>query len=63
MDALLDRGWISFADNGKLLIPKVLPAPESERLGGRAGLVFAGLKSVHRLNLAFHRARVFRDPA
>jgi predicted restriction endonuclease len=63
LDALFDGGWVSFADNGKLLISKALAAPESERLGVKADWVLASLKPAHRLNLAFHRTHVFRDPA
>jgi len=63
LDALFDGGWISFADNGKLLISEALAPTESERLGVRADWVLASLKPSHCVNLAFHRAHVFRDPA
>lgn len=63
LDALFDGGWISFADNGKLLISKALATTESERLGLRADWALASLKPSHRVNLVFHRAHVLRDPA
>lgn len=63
LDALFDGGWVSFDDNGNLLISKQLAAPECERLGVRADWVLTGLKPAHRVHLAFHRAHVFRDPA
>lgn len=63
LDALFDGGWVSFADNGKLLISKALAPTESERLGVRADWVLASLRPLHFVNLAFHRAHVFRDPA
>ncbi|MBB5204109.1 hypothetical protein HNQ51_001402 [Inhella inkyongensis] len=63
LDALFDGGWISFADNGKLLISEALAPTESERLGVRADWVLASLRPSHCVNLAFHRAHVFRDPA
>lgn len=63
LDALFDGGWISFADNGKLLISEALAPTESERLGVRPDWALASLRPSHCVNLAFHRAHVFRDPA
>lgn len=59
VDALFDRGLISFQDNGALLISNTLSQKNLERLGIVRGANISGLDVRHRAYLAHHRAHCF----
>lgn len=59
VDALFDRGLISFEDNGTLLISSTLSQDNLDRLGVVRGAVIAGLDARHGAYLAHHRAHCF----
>jgi hypothetical protein len=63
LDALFDCGWISFADDGSLLISGKLAPTAAKLLGVQANWVVGALRPAHRPYLAFHRDYVFRAPA
>jgi len=60
IDTLFDKGMISFADNGAVLVSSALSADNSGRLGIRPETRLEGLVPQHLPYLAYHRARVFR---
>lgn len=59
VDALFDRGLISFEDNGTLLISGTLSQENLDRLGIVQGAVISGLDTRHGAYLAHHRAHCF----
>lgn len=61
IDALFDRGLISFTDDGALLISKLLSSENISRLGLNAEARLDGLGDRHAPYLAFHRKDVFRQ--
>lgn len=63
VDALFDSGWISFSDQGNLLISPALPMDARTQLGIASEWSIAGLKPAHATYLAFHRAVEFRKTA
>jgi hypothetical protein len=58
-DRLFDRGFISFADDGGLLVSPALPKDQLELLGVRVDARLAAVGPAHTPFLAFHRDRVF----
>lgn len=56
-DAAFDRGLISFADDGAVLVSPTLGAAARDALGLTTVPRLAGLRDEHRANLALHRAR------
>lgn len=60
LDALFDGGWISFSDQGGMLVSKQLSAPARAQLGIAPGWSVQGLKSTHLGYLAHHREHEFR---
>ena len=56
-DAAFDRGLISFADDGVVLLSPQLSESARQALGIAAAPRLAGLRDEHRANLARHRAR------
>lgn len=60
LDALFDGGWISFSDQGGMLVSKQLSAPARAQLGITPGWSIQGLKSAHMGYLAHHREHEFR---
>ena len=56
-DAVFDRGLISFADDGSLLVSPQLSERARMALGVATALPLSGLRDEHRANLALHRAR------
>ena len=63
IDALFDGGWISFQDDGQLLMADALPVDAARRLGVTGQCGVASLKPEHRRYLAFHRQQVLRKGA
>lgn len=61
-DLLFDRGWISFEDNGKLIVAHNLPneVEISLRLDLKRGFKYGAFEQRQKEYLAFHRDMVFR---
>ncbi|RQZ76975.1 HNH endonuclease [Burkholderia cepacia] len=62
IDALFDGGWISFSDQGSLLISEALPYAARVQLGVSSEWNIPNLKPEHAPYLMFHRANEFRRP-
>lgn len=60
IDALFDGGWISFSDQGGVLVSDVLPSIAKAQLGVSAQWTIPNLKSAHLPYLIFHRNNEFR---
>lgn len=60
LDALFDAGWISFSDQGGMLVSKQLSAAAFAQLGIALEWSISGLKTAHRGYLAHHREHEFR---
>jgi hypothetical protein len=58
-DRLFDRGFISFADDGGILISPAMPKDKFDLLGVREKAKLASVDPAHRPYLKFHRDRVF----
>jgi predicted restriction endonuclease len=56
-DAAFDRGLVSFADDGTVLVNPTLGAAARDALGMTTVPRLLGLRDEHRTNLALHRAR------
>lgn len=60
IDALFDRGLVSFEDEGTLLISRDLSDANAQRLALRNGMAVSGFDARHYPYLAHHRAEIFR---
>ncbi len=60
IDALFDGGWISFSDDGLVLISEALSADAAARLGVRSDCMVEGLQPGHKQYLAHHRQHELR---
>lgn len=60
LDALFDGGWLTFGDDGNLVVSPALSAKAKELLGVRADWHLARLTAAHRHYLEFHREVRFR---
>jgi len=60
LDALFDSGWISFSDQGGMLVSEQLSAAARVQLGIASAWSISGLKTAHRGYLAHHREHEFR---
>lgn len=60
IDALFDDGWISFSDQGGVLVSKTLPTVARTQLDLSTDWCIKGLRPEHMHYLGFHRATVFR---
>ncbi|GAA5175577.1 hypothetical protein GCM10025771_08140 [Niveibacterium umoris] len=60
VDALFDGGWISFAENGDVVISDALPPAARVQLGVSADWQVNGLRDSHLHYLAFHRENELR---
>jgi len=60
IDALFDGGWISFSDQGDLLVSEALPHAAKAHLGVSPGWTIHNLKPAHVPYLTFHRAHELR---
>lgn len=58
-DRLFDRGFISFADNGRILVSPALPRGKFDLLGVREDARLAVVEQGHQPYLAYHRDSVF----
>lgn len=63
VDHLFDRGFISFEDDGEVLVSPVAHRQSLERMGlsTRSGLTVGGFTEGQRRYLAFHRENVFLE--
>lgn len=61
LDALFDGGWISFADDGRLMVSDRLPELARVLLGLNADWTLAVLANGHRHYLHWHREKIFRQ--
>jgi predicted restriction endonuclease len=61
-DRLFDRGFISFADDGAVLLSPALPRDKFDLLGVREDARLTRVALAHTPFLAFHRERVFIRP-
>ncbi|WP_200638904.1 HNH endonuclease [Stutzerimonas xanthomarina] len=62
VDKLFDRGWISFADNGDLLIASETPVSLLSSWGIEAGQNVGAFSAKQQAYLLYHREFVFRGP-
>lgn len=60
IDACFDAGYISFADDGTVLISEKLGADDARCLGVHADMRLRRIDDGHRQYLAFHRENVFK---
>lgn len=58
-DRLFDRGFISFADDGDILLSPALPKDKLDLLGVTENGKLKAVNQAHKPFLAFHRERVF----
>lgn len=60
VDALFDGGWISFDDNGALLVSSALTDDAAARVGLSLSWQVSGLSTAHKVYLAHHRKQEWR---
>lgn len=60
IDALFDGGWISFSDQGDLLVSEALPSAAKAQLGVSSEWAIRNLKPAHVSYLTFHRTNELR---
>jgi hypothetical protein len=60
LDAAFDRGFLTIADNGAVIVSAALDDSERELLGLGSPLRVRALTDAHRVYLPWHRDRVFR---
>jgi hypothetical protein len=63
LDAAFDRGFISLADDGAVVVSSALESHDRQLLGLDASLRVRGLNDGHRAYLPWHRERVFKGIA
>ena len=61
VDAALDSGFITIAEDGTVLLSDVLPSSARSALGLNGPLKIHGLHRAHQRYLPWHRVRIFRD--
>ena len=61
LDALFDGGWISFSNQGSLLVSTKLPDEAKAQLGMPQDWTISGLTSAHLRYLTFHRTHELRQ--
>ncbi len=63
VDALFDKGFITVADSGEVLISPSLPSGALVQIGLTVPMFISRLMDRHRNYLAWHRAHIFRAPS
>ena len=63
LDALFDRGLMTFLDDGTAMFSPALPVGARARLVGDQQIKLSRVAEGHRPYLAYHRAEVFREGA
>ena len=61
IDALFDVGWISFCDDGHVLVSNRLEALQQAKLGIESSWGISGLAEEQHGFLAYHRNQVFKQ--
>jgi putative restriction endonuclease len=61
LDALFDAGWVTFDDDGMVLVSTALPSDAAMLLGVSSTWRVVSMASAHRSYLAYHRGHVFRQ--
>jgi putative restriction endonuclease len=61
VDALFDGGWISFSDEGAVLVSEALPPAAFAQVGASSDWSIRNLKPAHAHYLQFHRALLRRS--
>lgn len=61
LDALFDAGWVTFDDDGMVLVSVTLPSDAATLLGVSTTWRMASIAAAHRTYLAYHRGHVFRQ--
>ena len=61
LDAAFDRGFITVAENGEVLVSERLSDADRRALGLDVRLRVSSLDDSHQTYLRFHRERVFKD--
>jgi HNH endonuclease len=62
LNHVFDKGFVSFAEDGKILLSSGLDNATASRLGLNEGLTLRKLEARHQIYLGWHRAGVFRHP-
>lgn len=62
LDALFDAGWVTFNDDGMVLVSAALPSDAAMLLGVSSTWRMVSMADAHRNYLAYHRGHVFRQP-
>jgi len=60
LDACFDEGYVSFDDEGKILISGRLSGQDADALGIHAGMRLLRIDPEHKGYLAFHREQIFK---
>jgi len=61
LDLALDGGYISFQDNGRILISSRLDRTTSTKMGIHANLKLRHVRKEHRPYLHYHRREIFQQ--
>ena len=61
IDALFDKGFITFDDNGQMVLSKHLKPSDANSLGASADLKLRKIEDGHRKYLAYHREHIFQS--
>ena len=61
IDSCFDKGYISFDDDGKILISKKLSQENAEILGIQRQMKLSQIDESHRKYLAYHRSNIFQQ--
>lgn len=60
LDACFDSGYVSFDDDGRILVSKRLMAEDASALGINSNMRLKRVEPEHRKYLAFHREHIFK---
>ena len=61
IDRCFDKGYVSFDDDGKILISKKLNQENAELLGIQGQMKLSQIDESHRKYLAYHRSNIFQQ--
>jgi predicted restriction endonuclease len=60
LDACFDSGYVSFDDDGRILVSKRLMAEDASALGINSNMRLKRVEPEHRKYLGFHREHIFK---
>ena len=63
VDVLFDQGFISFTDEGSLLVSPLIPSSVMDQLGIDVGRAVGSFSPAQCIYLAYHRAHIFKQAA